>query len=350
MNVAGPREKLGLKSVFEFSGEESGGSRLPGPLGRSTHPCDLPYSQNEARDILADAFLTDLVRLAVPYTILVEVPLPGGKVKKMSEDLAEGRGENAREEAEKLGKLPKLDDEAERLYLIALAHEVAGYKIGKQIFEARQKIKRDLQGDDLAKVQGEIRRLVDQAKERFDQAALLFKQSGDAKEEKNARDGERRAEQSQRLYGRIKRYQDLRPQTIDPPSPAGLTMSEIVNLCNQGLAGLIIVDRIERAPVLSATREEIGELSKCGDKQTEIFKALKSRWDAKQGAAAPTTSTPAPPVAAPPAAAPKPEPPAVETPPASPPAAKPKPTPAAKPKPASAAKPAPAAKPAGAVK
>ncbi len=296
MNIGGPKEKLGLNSAWEFMGEEGGGRNFLPSIGKSPHPCDVPFSKNETQDALAEAFLTDLIHLAIPYETTVEVSLPGGKFKRISEDVSGGRPENAREEIEKLGEFTKNDDEGERLYLLGLTHEIAGYKLGTQIFTARQKLKPDNSPEEMANLQSEIKKLVDQAKDHFDQAALSFKRAAERKPEKEYRDAERRADQSQRLYARIKRYRQPDVSKLAPRAlpPAGLTMAEITGLCSQGLADVIIADRIERAPSIAATRQEIGELSKCGSRQTAIFKALKERWDGKDPAASPAKRVPPP--------------------------------------------------------
>lgn len=267
-----------LSAASRLLGTRTSPSNTP-PAANQRHPCDKPFSQNEAQDALADAFLTDIIHLAVKYESTVEVPLPGGKVKKMSDDAEKGNWSNVREQLVKLGQQPKPEDEADRMYLLALSNEALGYDLGKQVFETRQKIRPDSAPADTLRLQSEVRRMLDQAKDYFDEAAFNFnKASQIKKDDKDYLEAERRAGLSQKLYVRIKSYRDLKPEAAEVKS-ASLTIKDVVNMCDQKLLDVIIVDRIQRVSVLAVTPDDAIELGKCGTQQKAIYDALKARWD-----------------------------------------------------------------------
>jgi hypothetical protein len=337
LNIKGPNEKLGAGDVWKvFEPESASGGqqrRLPFPRGgHAPHPCDMPLTQNEARDILADAVMTDIIQMAMPYSLEIEVPLPSNKaISRATEDAIAGEWTKALDGAIAAKELPKADDESERLYLIGLAYEALGYRDGQRGFEMNKRVRSQLPPDELIKVQAELRRIVDQAKESFDKSASSFAEANKKKDHEDYRRGERRADQSRRLYARIQKYRDMKPEPVTTTAVSNtLRMSDIIAMCNQGSSTGVITYRIEQAAEVAISAAELSELTKCRDKEDKIFEALRPRLSKKSEPAAepaaaekpaaekttakPAAAKPAPKPATPPAAA-KPATPAGATPP-----------------------------------
>jgi hypothetical protein len=329
VGITGPSDKLNPTQFWTSAAQDKSLFSKIG-IGRNDHPCDNPFTANEARDALADAFLTDIIRLATPYTTDVEVPVSGDRfLRNALEEIKADRWSQALDQLLLIKEQPKADDEAARLHLLGVAYEGLGYKQGVQAFAISQKIQPRLAPDELARLQGELARIVDVAKDYFDKSSLSFNKANQKNDKEEYRAGERRADQSRALYARIQKYRDLKPVQAEAAKRTRLTMAEVADMCSRNMAEVIIVDQISAADDLAITRQQVGELVKCGDKQTAIFNALKLRWDAAAapaGAApaaapkAPAAKAPAGRAPAPKAAAPKP----------APRAAAPKTTPAAK--------------------
>jgi len=293
VNLKGPNEKMNLNDFMKVfdpdvaSAPAAAGTSVTNrlkKLGRGgtgpQHPCDLPLTQNEARDILADAFMTDIIQMAMPYSLDIEVPLPSNKaIARAVEDAAAGEWTKALDGAIAAGELPKANDESERLYLIGLAYEALGYRDGQKAFDLNKGVRSQLPPDELTKVQSELKRVVDQTKESFDKSAGSFADANKKKLNENYRQGERRSDQSRRLYARIQKYRDMKAAPIEAPPPVRTTlrMSDIVEMCGQGSSSSVISFRIERAPQVEVSDAELGELSKCGAREEAIFGALKKR-------------------------------------------------------------------------
>lgn len=318
MNIHGPNEKFSLSEVWSFQPDGGGGggsnplSKIPGIRGHAPHPCDQPLTQNEARDALSDAFMTEILQLSTPYTLDLEVPVPSNKaISGGVEEAVAQEWSRALDQGLAAKELPKLEDESERLFLMGLANEALGYKQGERAFDVNKKIQSRLAPDELARQQTELRRIVDLAKEHFDKASDFYSQANRKKSEEEYRAGERRADQSRRLYARIQKYREMRsvpvqapppaqmiptaapaprpaqtksgpsPAPANPPAaaPGKLTMTQVLAMCTQGLDGRIIAARVANAPGVAFTINQFdGEFAqKCKTQQYLIFEAFEKR-------------------------------------------------------------------------
>jgi hypothetical protein len=311
VGVEGPQDKLSPAEVWTTTAtSKSPLSKIPG-FGEKSHPCDNPFTSNEARDALADAFMTEIVRLATPYTVDVQVPVPNDRVLRNAvEEIQADRWSQAVDALLGTKEQQDADTEAARLYLLGIAYEGLGYKQGTQAFDISKKIQPRLAADQLAQYQKELARVVDLAKDYFDKASLSFSNANKRNDKDEYRAGERRADQSRQLYARIQRYRDLKPEAPAAAAALRLTMAEIVDNCRRNMAPEIIIDQIVNADELLATRAQAGQLVDCGDKQTPIFNALRKRWDATAKPAAPATPPASPTGSKPPASPPGSKPPA----------------------------------------
>lgn len=245
------------------------------PFARN-HPCEVPFTPNEARDALADIFLTEIVHLATPYTVNLEVKVSKNNVfRNAVEEMAANNWSKSLDELLLADEQPKPADEAARLHLIGLAYEGLGYKQGELSFEQSERIRRGMSEDELTPIRTELVRTEDSAKDYFDKASRSFKKAAELKDEEEYRSGERRADESRRLYARIQKYRSLDPEPEVSDKPRPLTMPEIVSMCLQGSSGSIIAYRIQSADEVKVSAAQLGELTKCGDKQDAIFEVLK---------------------------------------------------------------------------
>jgi hypothetical protein len=324
VSIDGPARRLSAAEMREKAGEESVTQKIGirNPLNRNS-PCDVPFSQNEARDSLADVFLTDIIHMATPYTVPLEIKVPGDKVFRDSvEEMEAKRWSKSLDLLIATKEQPKPNDEAKRLFLTGLAYESLGYLQGERSNEISEGIRAGKSQAELDNVRQELKKTQDTAKEYFEKAAKQFSKAKMLDDdEKDYRAAERRADEAYKLYVRIQKYREMKPEIVAAPQPVAVSMAEVVGMCMQGVAEVIIIDRIETAPEISATRAQASELAKCGEKQGAVFTALKKRWDRTSvPAKAPPVEEVKPPTAAPtkpPPAAPKPKPISV---------AKPKPT------------------------
>ena len=85
-------------------------------------------TENEARDELIDAIVAQMAQRAGPTEQLVTVVLPGGKLEALSSLAMSQRWGTLLEDAEKMAPLAKPEDDAYRVYLIALANEALAYQ------------------------------------------------------------------------------------------------------------------------------------------------------------------------------------------------------------------------------
>jgi hypothetical protein len=285
LNIKGPNEKLTLNDawgVFEPDPSISKGINLPFIGGHRSHPCDLPLTQNEARHILADAFMTEIVQMAMPYQKTVEVPVFSNKaIARPAEDARAGEWSKALDGGLGIQPLPDVGDESQRLYLIGLSYEALGYREGQLAFDINKQLQTKLPADELTKLQAELRRKVDLTKEHFDKASMSFNQANVKKAEEDYRQGERRAEQSRRLYARIQKYRDLQPISMTKREEPPLRMPDILAMCNQGVDETIIEDLIDHASKVEIVREEFKDLAQCGDRQKALYKKLAARLQAQ---------------------------------------------------------------------
>ena len=123
-NVKANYEKWFLMSRVE---NKSGGFRLP-TKGHKIEKAERLPTLTERYQAVVEEISRQVARRLVPVDERVDVPLPGKKLKDLSALAQREQWSRLAEEAEKMEPLPKADDDAYRLYLLALANEAQGYK------------------------------------------------------------------------------------------------------------------------------------------------------------------------------------------------------------------------------
>jgi hypothetical protein len=106
---------------------KSGGFHLP-TRGHKTEKADRLPTLTERYQAVVGEMTRQVAGRLVPVDERVDVPLPLKKLKDLSQLAQREQWARLNEEAEKMEPLPKADDDAYRLYLLALANEAQGYK------------------------------------------------------------------------------------------------------------------------------------------------------------------------------------------------------------------------------
>lgn len=182
----------GLREVFRMP---SGGSREPCGTGGKTTP-------HEAQDELVDQIVHQMGQRAAPTEELLEVKLPGKKLEPLSSLAMSQRWGTLEEQAERMDKLPKPEDDAYRLYLIALAKEAQAYQLASEAAERDEGKRKDISADDAEK---EFQR----AQTYLDDARKLYKDAIEAKPaEKEFREPDGRLERAVTVYATIARHKE----------------------------------------------------------------------------------------------------------------------------------------------
>jgi hypothetical protein len=165
-----------------------------GTSGKST--------QHEAEDELVDSVVKQMYQRAAPSDDPITVLLPGRKLEPLSALATSQRWNKLEEDATNFEKFPKADDDAYRLYLIALAKEAQAYELARQA-AARE------QGKEKQLSQQEAEESFQRAQKLLDEARKLYKDALEAKPaEKIFREPDERMEKAIEVYAKIERHKD----------------------------------------------------------------------------------------------------------------------------------------------
>jgi hypothetical protein len=176
-------------------------------------------TQHEAQDALVDNIVHQMAQRAAPTDEVVTVKLPGGKLERLSSLAMSARWGTLEEEAQKMEKLPKPDDDAYRLYLIALAKEAQAYDLARLAADQEQKRRGDISPQQAEQQFQQAQKFLDEAR-RFYQDAIQAKPG-----EKGFREPDDRMEKAIMVYATISRHKEeyqkfLAQNGKAAPSPA----------------------------------------------------------------------------------------------------------------------------------
>jgi hypothetical protein len=165
-----------------------------GTAGKST--------QHEAEDELVDSVVKQMYQRAAPSDDPITVLLPSKKLEPLSALALGQRWNKLEEDATNFEKFPKADDDAYRLYMIALAKEAQAYELARQA-AARE------QGKEKQLSQQEADESFQRAQKLLDEARKLYKDALQAKPaEKVFREPDERMEKAIEVYAKIERHKD----------------------------------------------------------------------------------------------------------------------------------------------
>jgi len=159
-------------------------------------------SENETRDQLVDGIVASMAKRIAPTDEPFDAPLPGKKLEPLSSLALSRRWGALEEQADKMEKLPKADDDSYRRYLVALAKEAEAYDLTREANE------RDLgKRTDISPKQAEEE--FERAQKDLDEAGATYKDiiTANAKE-KEFRPGDTRTEEAIAIYAKIARYKE----------------------------------------------------------------------------------------------------------------------------------------------
>jgi tetratricopeptide (TPR) repeat protein len=165
-------------------------------------------SENETRDQLVSGIVDSMAKRIAPLDQPFDAPLPVKKLEPLSSLALSGRWGAVEEGAEKMEKFPKPDEDAYRLYLIALAKEAQAYNLTREANERDLGKRTDISTAD---ADAEFHR----AQKYLDEAGALYKQAITANpKEKEFRPGDTRTEEALEIYAKIERYKTENAKVI----------------------------------------------------------------------------------------------------------------------------------------
>jgi hypothetical protein len=287
----------------------SASSRI-NPFGAHHGNCgtEAKATQNEARDELADAIVKQMAQRAAPSEQPITVLLPGGKLEPLSALALSQRWSTLLEQAEKMDPLPKPDDDAYRIYLIALANEALAYQDAKDAAELEKARRSDQTSDAAKKSMAQEEKYFSDAQAYIDKAAKYYKDAIQAKSsEKEFRVPDGRMEEAVRLYATIARhkaeYQEAVlkkqqgrngvPTTSDAPGvppvaevSTATPFNQVIGLCQDHTADIaqLIQDHPAELHFEKGTtfNEDLKLKKECGADSKAILDAIKAQTAAKK--------------------------------------------------------------------
>jgi hypothetical protein len=163
---------------------------------------DAKTTMHEAQDQVVDGIVRQMAQRAAPTDTIIEVKLPGKKLEVLSRLAMAQRWGTLEEEAQKFEPLPKPEDDAYRLYLIALAKEAQAYDLAREAQE-RENGKRP----DISQAQADAD--FQKAMRLIDEARKLYRDAIQAKPgEKVFQEPDNRMEKAVAVYATINRHKD----------------------------------------------------------------------------------------------------------------------------------------------
>jgi hypothetical protein len=310
-----PLDSENLKaSVSADSGASTPGLKGMLHLGGSRGACgtEAKSSMHEAQDALVDGIVAQMGQRAAPTDEIITVKLPGRKLDSLTRLALAQRWATLEEEADKMEKLPKPEDDAYRVYLIALAKEAQAYDLARE-FAQREEGKRN----DITEAQADAE--FQKAQHLLDDARKLYKDAIQAKPgEKEFQEPDARMERAISVYATIARHKDEYQKFLaeqkkaapvrvadNMPPAAGRTgtsanfpkskdqsaganpLNQILKFCEAGMTMETISDYIGDKQFLADARESsyafnfrtdpLALTTSCKDKAGPIQKAMRAR-------------------------------------------------------------------------
>jgi hypothetical protein len=159
-------------------------------------------TQHEALDALVDSIVHQMAQRAAPTDELVTIKLPGGKLERLSSLALAQRWGALEEDAEKMEKLPKPEDDAYRLYLVALAKEAQAYDLARLAADRDQGKRKDITPQQAEQDFQRAQKYLDEARKSY-QDAIQAKPG-----EKEFREPDDRMEKAITVYATIARHKE----------------------------------------------------------------------------------------------------------------------------------------------
>jgi hypothetical protein len=217
-------------------------------------------SENEARDQMVDGIVSQMARRIAPLDEPFEAPLPGKKLESISALAVAHRWGAVEEQAEKLDKFPKPEDDSYRGYLIALAKEAQAYDLTREFNDSVSGKRSDITPKD---ADGDFQ----QAQKLLDEAGALYKEIiGENSKEKEFRPGDARTEEAIAIYAKIQRYHDENAKALaakgvaagkagsKTPGAIQSPLQRVLSFCSNGVDDDSIKDYIQSSDFMQAAR------------------------------------------------------------------------------------------------
>ena len=272
---------------------------------------------SEATDELYDQLVHQVTQRAAPVDEEVEVGLPGGRLKDLSAIALDKRWSVLLEKAEQTPKLEKPEDDASRLYLVALAHEALAYDTRREAFELERRRVSGVAAPGREAEEQEAK-FFKVAKGHLEQAAQFYREAitGDGGE-KEFKKPEARIEYAVKLYATIERQraeyeaakkrmqeseiklagsakspaqtasakpaeQNSKARSADPVEASGPN-SEVIKLCQEKLDEATITDFIQNSSAAFdlSSGGLVSIKRACGDSTGKYVAAMRSKTAAK---------------------------------------------------------------------
>jgi hypothetical protein len=188
-----------IQEESKQGGGNSWGSIFHVPSRGGTCGTAAKSSTHEAQDELVDGIVHQMGQRAAPTEEILTVKLPGRKLEPLSRLALAQRWKTLEEEAEKADKLPKPEDDAYRVYLIALAKEAQAYEITRESAASVEGKRKDIPPEQAEAEFQKAQRLLDDARK-------LYKDAIQAKpNEKEFQEPDNRMEKAVAIYATIER-------------------------------------------------------------------------------------------------------------------------------------------------
>jgi len=159
-------------------------------------------SENEARDQMVDGIVSQMARRIAPLDQPFEAPLPTKKLEPISALAVAHRWGAVEEQAEKMDKFPKPDEDSYRQYLVALAKEAQAYDLTREANDFDLGKRSDI-------TQKQADEDFNRAQKYLDDAAEIYKEILTSNpKEKEFRAGDSRTEEAVSIYAKIVRYKE----------------------------------------------------------------------------------------------------------------------------------------------
>lgn len=301
-----PLDSENLSSSTSPDTSSSGGWKDILHRGKGACGTEGKSTVHEARDILVDGIVREMGQRAAPTDEVITVKLPGKKLDTLSRLALAQRWGTLEEEADKAEKLPKPEDDAYRIYLIALAKEAQAYDLGREAAQREEGKRTDISEEQANADFNKAQHLLDDARK-------LYKDAIQAKpSEKEFQEPDARMERAISVYATIARHKEeyekflaqqkktSPTQTAKNASPgssgpvgsggsngASTPLAQIVQYCQSGMPLESIADYINDKQFLSDARESsytfnfrtdpLALTSNCKDKAGAIQKAMRAR-------------------------------------------------------------------------
>jgi hypothetical protein len=257
---------LDSENLTKTAGYDPGQTSLMDTFHLNKNKAAAERSENETRDQLVDGIVDLMARRIAPLDQPFDAPLPGGKLEPLSSLARSGRWGALEEQGEKMDKLPKPNDDAYRLYLVALAKEAQAYDLTREAND------RDLgKRTDISETQAEAD--FKRAQKNLDEAGTIYKQIiTENSKEKDFRAGDTRTEEALAIYAKIERYKDenakamaakaalasqaksVAPVHADAVGGRKSPLVQVLDFCTRGIAVDSIKDYIDSPDFMADAR------------------------------------------------------------------------------------------------